>query len=803
MIAKVEPLTTARALRGPFDYKLGDRFARRRGREPAARAVRAPAAARGRGRAWRRRRSCRRSAWPSRSPPLAARCPEAWSTSGLWVAREYCSTRLARPGAGAAARSGGKGVGARTELRAALTHAGREALAGSERLGPKQRAALERLAAADGPVAAGDDRDSLKRLEARGLVELSARQRSRAGRSRSRSGPAASARSSLRAGCARANHGGAGRSGRRAPPSRRDGLGQDRGLPDGDGGGARARSRRDRPGARDRADAADGVALRGTLWRPRGGSSLGAERGRAPRRVAARCAAARRGSASGRARPCSRRWRGSGSIVVDEEHDSSYKQESDPRYDARDVARAPRARGAGDAGRGHRHAAPRELGAPGADRALRARRRLADAGDRGPRHARARRARGTASTPRTREALTRARRGRREGDRDGAAARLVAVPRLPGVRARVVLPELRRLAGPPPRGRHACAAITAATPSGCRRAARSARPSRSRATAPARSGSRRSSRSSSRRSRSCGSTRTRRRGRARTRRSSAEFDRAESAVLIGTQMVAKGHDFPDVGLSVSSTRTRAFAFPTSGPRSGPSRWSPSSRGAAGGEARGRVLVQTLAPEAEAIRRAADARRGRLSRGRARAAPGALLSAVRDARAGRDGREGGAGGRERGAPDRCPPASAPASRRDRCSGPAPRFRLRDRERRQVLVKARGPRGDRGRGARGRRRRDRVEGDAQRPALGGRRPAVGRARCYLHSARHERARGHRAGRAGRGPGRGRRGTRRADRGGASPPRRGARPRWSSTATRSCARRLPRSASSARLSARRPTT
>ena len=55
---------------------------------------------------------------------------------GLWVAREYCSTPsrglelVLPPGAG-------KGVGARTELRATLTLAGREALGGSERLGPE------------------------------------------------------------------------------------------------------------------------------------------------------------------------------------------------------------------------------------------------------------------------------------------------------------------------------------------------------------------------------------------------------------------------------------------------------------------------------------------------------------------------------------------------------------------------------------------------------------------------------------------------------------------------------------------
>ncbi|MCA1689574.1 MAG: primosomal protein N', partial [Actinobacteria bacterium] len=86
------------------------------------------------------------------------------------------------------------------------------------------------------------------------------------------------------------------------------------------------------------------------------------------------------------------------------------------------------------------------------------------------------------------------------------------------------------------------------------------------------------------------------------------FDEARSGVLIGTQMVAKGHDFDDVGLGVvldadatlrfpdfrSEERTFAMVAQLAG-RTG--------RGPAG--AGGRVLVQTLAPGASSIALAAD------------------------------------------------------------------------------------------------------------------------------------------------------------------------------------------------------
>src|SRR5581483_8922405 len=92
----------------------------------------------------------------------------------------------------------------------------------------------------------------------------------------------------------------------------------------------------------------------------------------------------------------------------------------------------------------------------------------------------------------------------------------------------------------------------------------------------------------------------------------ARFQAADSALLVGTQMVAKGHDFPDValGIVIDADQTlrfpdfraeeRTFALVTQlagrAGRGGPS--------AAGAASHGRVLVQTQAPEARCIQLAA-------------------------------------------------------------------------------------------------------------------------------------------------------------------------------------------------------
>jgi primosomal protein N' (replication factor Y) len=159
----------------------------------------------------------------------------------------------------------------------------------------------------------------------------------------------------------------------------------------------------------------------------------------------------------------------------------------------------------------------------------------------------------------------------------------------------------------------------------------------------------------------------------------AAFEAAPRGVLVGTQMVAKGHDFPDVDLGVVLDADATLRFPDFRAEERTFALVTQLAGRAGrGAAGGRVLVQTLAPDAPSIRLAArhDADgflAGELERRRAlryppfstlirivcsSEAPGAALAA----------------------------ATAVRERLSNALGPAPLFRLRGRERAQVVVKA---------------------------------------------------------------------------------------------------------------------
>ena len=174
-IAKVEPLTTARSLRGPFDYRLPTEMAGL----GVGGVVRVP---------FGRRQALGvvvDLADTSELPlerlvepleVLESDVPPELVRLGLWVAREYCSTPsrglqlVLAPGTGAA----GQRTRARDELRAEILADGRDALEEGRRLGSRQRAALEALCA--GEMSArelsivGADRQVLRRLEELGLI---------------------------------------------------------------------------------------------------------------------------------------------------------------------------------------------------------------------------------------------------------------------------------------------------------------------------------------------------------------------------------------------------------------------------------------------------------------------------------------------------------------------------------------------------------------------------------------------------------------------------------------------------------
>jgi primosomal protein N' (replication factor Y) len=79
------------------------------------------------------------------------------------------------------------------------------------------------------------------------------------------------------------------------------------------------------------------------------------------------------------------------------------------------------------------------------------------------------------------------------------------------------------------------------------------------------------------------------------------FDAADRGVLLGTQMVAKGHDFPDVVLGVVLDGDSSLRFPDFRAEERTFALVAQLAGRSGrGRAPGTVLVQTLAPDSPAI-----------------------------------------------------------------------------------------------------------------------------------------------------------------------------------------------------------
>jgi primosomal protein N' (replication factor Y) len=84
----------------------------------------------------------------------------------------------------------------------------------------------------------------------------------------------------------------------------------------------------------------------------------------------------------------------------------------------------------------------------------------------------------------------------------------------------------------------------------------------------------------------------------------SRFERAPCGVLIGTQMVAKGHDFPDVTLGVVLDADATLRFPDFRAEERTFALLAQLAGRVGRGTEGRVLVQTIAPHARSIEHAA-------------------------------------------------------------------------------------------------------------------------------------------------------------------------------------------------------
>ena len=681
MIAKVEPLTTARALRGPFDYRVPGRMAD----VDVGSMLVVPFAGRRLlgvvvGMAEQSDVPAERLVEPLEA--LDRGVPAELVQLGLWAAEEYCSTParglalVLPPGTGTA----GSRVGIRRALVAEITAPGRAALAGEERLGERQRSALLALEAAAAP-AAELGHGVVRSLEARGLVTVSNAERRRRPRIE--------------------GVGAVGSSDARLTGHQTRALARIEELLDSGGGrlllhGATGSGKtevylRAVAAALER-DKSAVVLVPEIALTPQTAGRFEQRFGHEVAILHSKLSAGerhdewlrlRRGEARVCIGPRSAVFapvRDLGLIVIDEEHDSSYKQEGDPRYDARRVAerRAEKAGAVLLAGT----ATPRPESRRRLERLTMPERvdgrglppveLVSMAGASGALHAR------------TRDALVEVRRRGEKAivllNRRGWSNFLTCrgcgrAWECPSCDVTLVMHRAE--------GRIAChhCGHSEAVPSACP---------------------------------DCGSLSVARHG-AGTERIEAElaelldpfpvfrldadaasgrgailsvlrrFEQADSGVLLGTQMVAKGHDFPDVTLGVVLDADSTLRFPDFRAEERTFALVAQLAGRSGrGSRSGRVLVQALDTDARALRFATrhDAEGfldGELKRRELLGYP-PFAQLVRVVCASEEpGPEAAAAAELR---DRIA-AAAPSVR---LLGPAPLFRLKGRDRAQLLVKA---------------------------------------------------------------------------------------------------------------------
>jgi len=681
-IAQVEPLTSARALRGPFDYALPDDL---RASVHVGSLLLVPFGHQellGVVVGLAERSDIDQQRLRSPRSAVAADMPADLVELAGWIAREYCSTRaralqLVLP---AGAGNGGQAL---VRLVAELTDAGAVALEAGERLTPLQRSLLERLAQAGATRASILDADhaSLRRLEARGLLTLSAK-------------PV-----------------------RRAP--QHVSVGSTRGAPmelTPDQATAVAAIHEGIAAGRHEEILLFGVtgsgktevylrAAASALERDRGAIVLVPEIGLTPQTVSrfverfgdtvavlhSKLSAGerhdewrrlRRGEARICVGPRSAVFapiERLGLVVVDEEHDSSYKHEGDPRYDARHVAafRAARAGAVLLAGsatpRPESYATLRRLRLPArADGGLLPSVEIVDMLEaRGPLHERTAQALGELRRAGGKGIVLLNRRGwsnflscRHCGKVWGCpecdvalvlhqAERTIACHHC-GHRERV--PELCDACGSSTVARHGLG--TERLEHELTRALGGEdfplfRLDADVATLKGRAAS-----------------------------VLRRFDQADAGVLIGTQMVAKGHDFAGIALGVVLDADATLRFPDFRAEERTFALIAQLAGRTGRGGEGRVLVQTQAPDARAIVHAArhdsdGFLAGELERRRALGYPpfGELIRIVCSAE-----REGHALRAAQALRDRLSIAGA------QILGPAPLFRLRGRDRAQLLIKS---------------------------------------------------------------------------------------------------------------------